>query len=544
MTTGIRATRFCRRLALCASACAGLVLCSPAFPLCNLVSDVSDAPQDDRAETHAERGLQFAKGGNLDSAESELRNAVALAPTNAEFLRDLGTVLAMEKKLEESTSLLQRALKIDAHDLAARRYVAANLWQLQRYAEARENLRVLLDAAPGDAQGLLLLGMVAENSGDYATAAKALTSVPALVRAQPESIAALAKSYYHLGETQKARAWLKELQSLRAGVPPVLLGVQIAEEMKDYEMAETLLISLQASDADQTEVNYRLALVKFHAKQFDGSRQILQRLLDEGHKTGAIERLLAACYGAQKRPDDAIQALREAIQLEPANEASYLDLGNMLMAERRLTQASELARRMANAFPESSGVLLLKGSIELAMNDYTGAVSSFTRATQLEPGNANAAIGLARAQNGAGMPEQAKAILGSAIERFPEKAAFELEMARVLLKEAETGDNAAEAKAEGLLKSAVARDDTLADAHYELGELALRRDQAAKAVPHLRKAAKLAPASARIHFALSRAYRQLGRREEAAQEASLYDKLKGEESRRAPESSPDAPSSH
>ncbi len=487
---------------------------------------ISNTKQNNDAKAHSTEGLALAKAGNLQSAEVELRKAVALTPADAGFLENLATVLAMEKKFDESTSYFQRALKIDPQDLVARRYLAANLWQLHRYTEARQNLRILLNANPGDPQALLLLGMVSENIRDYATAAKTLASVPTLVREQPESIAALARCYYHIGETEKARAWLKELQNHSGGVQATLLGVQIADEMQDYTTAEMLLSSVAQSYSDQTDLRYRLALVKFHAQRFEESRQILQELLQDGHKSSDVNRLLASCLRALNRREEAIHALQEAIQLDPGNEASYLDLASILLAEKRVSPAMELVQRMAKAFPDSSRVFLSKGSAELGAGDFTDAVRSFTRASQLEPTSPDAAIGLARAQANAGMTEQAKAILYGAIGRFPEKARFELELGQLLLKDAETGDKSAEVKAEKLFHSALARDNKLAEAHYELGELALRRGEASRALIHLELAAKLAPSDARTHFALSRAYRQLGREQEAAKESSLFGKLK------------------
>jgi tetratricopeptide (TPR) repeat protein len=451
---------------------------------------------------------------------------VALAPNNAEFLQDLATILAMQKRFEESTTYFRRALKIEPKDLVARRYLAANLWQLHRFTEARQNLRILLAANPGDPDALLLLGMVSENTRDYQAAAKTLASVPALVRTQPESIAALARSYYHVGESEKARAWLKELQNHPAGVGAVLLGAQIADEMRDYSTAETLLSFAEGRYSDHTDLQYRRALVKFHAQGFEESSQILQQLLAEGHGTGDVNRLLASCLLAQKRNDEAVHALQEAIKLDPENEASYLDLAGILLAEKRISPALELAQRMTKAFPNSSRVFVSKGTIELGAGTYTDAVRSFQYAAHLDSKNADATIGLARAQANAGMIDQAKANLENAIRRFPSKASFEVELAQVLLKQAETGDADAEARAEQVLKSAIAHDDMLAEAHYQLGELALRRGEASVAVLHLEKAAKLDVSSAKAHFALSRAYRSLDRKDEAAKEAALFEKLK------------------
>jgi cellulose synthase operon protein C len=500
--------------------------------------------QSNNAEERASKALQLAQSGNLQLAEDELRKVVALEPGNSEFLQELGTVLAMEKKLEESTSSFERALRIEPGALLARRYLAANLWQLHRFTEARQNLQLLLKAKPGDPQALLLLGMVSENTADYATAAKTLASVPTLVRVQPESIAALARSYYHIGEADKARLWLRELLHHAAGARAVLLGAQIADEMQDYRTAETLLISLQSDLSDEETLKYRLALVRFHAKQFAESEKLVQQLLDGGHQSGEIYRLLGWCRQEQHNHQDAVRAFQEAIKLEPTNETSYLDLGRILLTERRLVPALELTKRTANAFPESSRAFVLKGSVELAAILFTDAVDSFSRALQLDPSSPDASIGLAKAQFGSGMTQQAKATLERAIANFPKKAPFEVELAQLLLKEAETGDKGAETRAERLLKSAIVLDDTLAEAHYQLGELALARSQLQRALFHLEKAAKLDPTSAKVHFALSRAFRRLGRNAEAAKQSALYDKLKEQETSRAPDAPAETPSSN
>lgn len=500
--------------------------------------------QRDTAESHAARALLLARAGNLQSAEDELRTAVTLEPGNADFLQELGTILAMEKKLEESTLFFESALRKDPGALSARRYLAANLWQLHRFAEARQNLQTLLKAKPGDPQALLLLGMVSENTADYATAVKTLASVPTLVRAQPEAIAALARSYYRTGQAVKARQWLKELANEPVGTQAVLLGAQIADEEHDYLTAEALLVSSQSNFSEQATLKYRLALVKFHAKQFVESEKLIRELLDAGQQSSEVYRLLGWCRQEQHRHQDAVHAFQEAIKLEPTNETSYLDLGKILLTERRLVPALELTKRTANAFPDSSRTFILKGSVELEAVLFTDAVDSFSRALQLDPASPDASIGLARAQFGSGMTPQAKATLERAIESFPNKAPFQLELAQLLLKEAETGDEGAGTRAEQLLKSAVVLDDTLTEAHYQLGELALARSQAQRALIHLERAAKLDPTSAKIHFALARAFRRLGRNEEAAKQSALYDRLKERETSRAPDPSAGTPYSN
>ena len=132
------------------------------------------------------------------------------------------------------------------------------------------------------------------------------------------------------------------------------------------------------------------------------SRVILQNLVDGGHKTGEILRLLGWSFEKEGRYDDAVREFREAIQLNPTEEQNYLDLGSILLAERRIAPALELARRTAGAFPQSPRAFSLQGSAELAAEQFRDAIESFTRALQLDE-IADAAIGLAKAQAGAGL---------------------------------------------------------------------------------------------------------------------------------------------
>src|SRR5256885_688957 len=115
------------------------------------------------AQSHADIGIRLARSGDLAGAADELRRAVMLAPKNPEFLSTLGTVLAMDKKLEESTAAFRKALQFAPQDSIVRRYLAANLWQLHRYPEAKGELQIILREHPNDAQSRLLLGMVSEN---------------------------------------------------------------------------------------------------------------------------------------------------------------------------------------------------------------------------------------------------------------------------------------------------------------------------------------------------------------------------------------------
>jgi tetratricopeptide (TPR) repeat protein len=500
---------------------AGLCLLAPAQ------TAASPPEQSSEAEAHAEQGFDFARAGDLGKAEFELRQAAKLAPANPDVLAGLGTVLAQQGKLAESTEIFRRVLQIHPNEVTVRRYLAANLWQLHRYPEAKENLKTILRQQPNDKQAQLLLGMVSENMGDYEAAARMLGSVPDEVRKQPESIAALARCYYHLRQTEKARATLEQLSSHPAGPQAFFLGAQIADQMQDYETAEKLLTSLRPTFPDQPRLDYLLALVEYHAGRFAQSQQILESLINSGSKNAAIFNLLGWCQQKQARPKEAVQALEESIQLAPSEEANYLDLGKILLAQHSLPSALQLARKTTGSFPTSAAAFELQGLAESGVGQFTDAVRSYARAVQLDASRPDSILGLAQSQFAAGMSGDAAANFEAGIRRFPKDARFKAQYAVALLRQSETGDATAAPRAEKLLRSALALDPSLPDAHYQLGSLAFKKGLMTEAQQHLEQAVKLDPRNGQAHFALSRVYRRLGRKEEGAREMKLYETLKG-----------------
>jgi tetratricopeptide (TPR) repeat protein len=78
------------------------------------------------AQTHAAKGRELLARGYSSAAERELRQAVELAPHEAEYLALLGVALGMQRKLQESDVYLEKALQLDPADSVTRRNLAWN----------------------------------------------------------------------------------------------------------------------------------------------------------------------------------------------------------------------------------------------------------------------------------------------------------------------------------------------------------------------------------------------------------------------------------
>jgi len=81
------------------------------------------------AKDHADRGMELAQNGDLKGAEAELLLAIELAPRDPAYLAILGGILGMQQKLPESSAYFEKALRIDAGDVATRRNLASNQFQ-------------------------------------------------------------------------------------------------------------------------------------------------------------------------------------------------------------------------------------------------------------------------------------------------------------------------------------------------------------------------------------------------------------------------------
>lgn len=497
-----------------------------------LAAPRAGAAPEDTARDHAERGRQAIARAEVNAAEAELRQAVKLAPQDAEYLALLGVVLGMQHKLQESDTYLEKALRLDPADSATRRNLGWNQFQLGHLAAAKANLERVVKQQPDDAQATLVLGMVQEELKDYSAAVRLLESVPDQVWQRPESMAALARAYYCLGRREKARETLNELQLHSQGKPEgVFLGGQVAAEVHDFEAAESLFGSIWSTFPDTAKLGYNLALAQYRMRQFARGTETLRRIVGAGHESSEIYNLLAWCRYKQDDFKGAAAALDKAIGLDPGDETNYLDGGMMLLEHHLVEAALTAAEKALEVAPDSYRAHRLKALAEFKLGRVNDAEKLYTRAVELNPADAEAVAGLATAQLDKGDAHQAEETLKKGIRRLPRSGLLYQAYGNLLLSGIGSNDTSNNPHAIEQFQKAVSLDDSLSEAHYGLGKLALREDRIRDAQRELEAAVKLDPASSKNHYGLAQVYRKLGRTSDAAREAERFQALKAREER-------------
>jgi tetratricopeptide (TPR) repeat protein len=281
---------------------------------------------------------------------------------------------------------------------------------------------------------------------------------------------------------------LKKLLDRPAKPDVTFAGGRVAIEARDYALSEALFSTIRATYPDTAAVESQIAFAQYR----------------QGH-AAASEKTLA-----------------DAIAARHVDKDGYLLLCKVLADRGAYGQALRVATEAVQAFPDSDEALSTEASIEMKLQYFSQAVTSAQKAARLRP-CAETKRELAMAEWRAGTRQQAVAEFEQTIRQFPGDTLTRVEYGTLLLEDEspETKGRAIE-----LLKQAVVADDSSVEARYQLANIELADGKLQPALQYLESAIKLEPNDSRLHFAISRVYRRLGRNSEADREMASYQKLK------------------
>jgi tetratricopeptide (TPR) repeat protein len=253
-----------------------------------------------------------------------------------------------------------------------------------------------------------------------------------------------------------------------------------------------------------------------------------------------------------KNPMDGLSSYGRALSL--------FNLKNYAEAQMNVAAAIEIFGREKEAQASVADALVLSAVISAVTGDNAAALEKLKKAVSLAPNHFDANFSLGRAyfgnndfENAAGAfraalkqsPNhvQANFFLATALERDDKKSEA-IAVYRNLVKlapraaEGYLGAGVLLIKTEGAvsaegvanLRKAIEINPNLYEAQVTLGKALLQTNKTEESLPHLQKAAALAPGDPEPRYQLLRAYRKLGRKAEAEAEQAIIKKI--HESRR------------
>lgn len=408
-------------------------------------------------EDHIEAAQSYLDRGDRQAAVIELKNALQLAPDNAEARYQLGKL-----------------------------YLAG-----QDYASAEKELTRARD---GGHRADDLPTLIASALIGLRQPKRVLDEIPVPADAKPELAAPLhalrARAQLMLGDTGAAEHSLGQADALRPDHPETLVTrAQLAVRQGRHEDALRLIDRAIAADGKRAD----LWLMKGD----------LLRL--SGRAPGRAENDLASAAGSagdaasprtQQHRQEALAAYRKVFELDPGNVPARLAVSLLYLEGNELDRAEAELAQLAKQAQDHPMARYLGAIIDFQRDRPSEAKAKLQQVLKRAPDLLPAQLLAGAVEFSLGNRETAIAHLGKVLERMPEHA-----YARKLMAAAMVGTGQLD-EAQRLIAGLRGENDLLTASLQ--GDIALRRGDYAAARQHLEQASALAPDNPALLVELAR----------------------------------------
>jgi tetratricopeptide (TPR) repeat protein len=433
------------------------------------------------------KGQAYLAEGNLDKARVEFRNALQIAPNDAEARYQNGVVAERLGNVREAAGLYQGVIDVDPDHLPARTRLARLLLLGGATDRALEVVKPGLDKHPDDAELLAIRGVGRSRQGDLAgglgdaerarqlapDSEDTIASLAGLydsagrkddaqrvledgVRRLPKSVdlrSALAQLYGQTGQSDKLEAVLKEIVALQP--TEAAHRARLAEfyaQAQRFDEAESSL--RQAIHDLPTSTPLKLSLVEFllSRKGPEAAERELAAMAAANPKDASLQFALARLYESQKQSGKAEATLRAVIDRDPraASAVQAKDaLAAIYMRRNQRPEASKLIAEVLAESPRDNDALMLRAGLELDAGDPKSAIADLRAVLRDQPNAVPVLRTLAQAHVQNGEPALAEEALRRAVAAAPSDTSAALELIAVL--ETNGKSDEGRALAEGLL---------------------------------------------------------------------------------------------
>jgi len=368
------------------------------------------------------------------------------------------------------------------------------------------------------------LGHIDYSRHEYRKAAPHLEKAGSLTH-DPKVAAELAESCLETGQQQHAFDVLARID--QKNLSPQLqfsLGLSLARH-ELYDRAIPYFQAVQAAYPDSYDAAFNLAICYVLTKQFPQALAILNTTASQGHKTAELDNLLAEAFEGNQQVQEAINALREATQLDPKDENNYVDLATLCTNYDAYDLGLQIIQVGLHYHPESDRLIFQRGVLEAMTNHFDLAENDFQLASRLAP-NKNltyVAMGVSYMQTGH-LPEAIQS-LRNRIKQKPDDPILLYLLGDALIRSGTSLGDATFAEAQSALEKSVKLNPNLAASQVDLGKIYLKDNRLKDAQQKLERALAIDPKDKTALSQLAVVYRKTGKPELAGTMLTTLNKL-------------------
>ena len=305
---------------------------------------------------------------DFDAALIPLQKFLAEKPDVAFVHFQLAYALTALKRTDEARAEYQKAAELDPKMAEAQLNLGILLLENDP-AAAVAPLRKATEILPAQTRPRYLLGLALERSGDAAGATASFEAASRLDPNDVETVIHLGVMYLRNARPSDAEAKFRHALELQPQSPAALQGLAQsldAQKKPDAAGAFRNYLAVQPRDAG---ARTRLIHILVEQQQYDAALAEIDRATPGQQPTVDTLKLRADVQIAQKKLDDAIVTLRQAVALAPNDAQLHGGLGSILLlkrdfpaAEKELKSALQLDRNNLAYWKDLSSVFYLEGN--------------------------------------------------------------------------------------------------------------------------------------------------------------------------------------
>jgi len=341
---------------------------------------------------------------------------------------------------------------------------------------AEELLRNILIGAPGNADALQLLGMIARSRKENAKAADFFRQSLRANPRQPQLLNTLGNALRDLGRHQEAIAAYEQAVELQDGFSDALTNLGLAQ--------------LSAGNTER-------------------ARNALERAVAANRTNAKAWSALGRALRAADKLAEAIQAFYTSLSLRPDHVPTLHNLAVALRLSGKPGKAAAILERCAAADPLSAAIPYVLGHCYYDLDRLDEAEASYRAAVAINPNDREAHDSLNRLYWQRGKTGQYLSSYVTALRENPGNADLLADLASRLNLDGRTAESAA------LLQDAVSRGLATAAVHHRLGQALWEQGRFDAALADFRAAIDADPNACEAPLELARSLIILERYEEA-----------------------------
>jgi predicted Zn-dependent protease len=325
------------------------------------------------------------------TAEAKLTPYLASHPNDARALFDAGYTADAENKLDQAETDYQRAVTADPNSLKSRLSFGLLLARQGKLDAAHSQLAAATQLDPG-------------------------TAGPAV---KARAWRALAQIDRRTDVSEASNDLLEALKLTPETPQDTLLAAELAEQSDQPDAAEKAYRRVLTEDPKNIDASEGLGHLLLAQKQYADAETVLRAALQQKPDDPVLTAELAAALAAQNN-GEALPLLQKLHDAHPQDENVTRMLAEVLSEAGKSAESDRLYSQLLAAHPGDSGLFTAHGENLIRQLKYQQAFEAFTRATEIDPSDADAWSGLAFAASKTARPSIALHALTMRSKYLPE----------------------------------------------------------------------------------------------------------------------------